>query len=397
MFARSAVAATVTIGVLVGATIGIASADPDPTPQQLAQAKAKVETKKEQIARLKLELDALSEQLDSVAMTAEQAAEAYNGVRWQLKQAKQALLRAEVAQSSAAARVGEQRSNISGMVADSYHQIGSLGTVQAILSSDDLDTMLVSLGTVGAINDSMQVDLDAFRVANQQARATERAAQRARDAKQRLLAEAKAAKDEARAQADGVLRQTSALLIEREKLARELAKAQGVVQQANQPKPHDPKPTDPKPTDPKPTDPKPTDPKPTDPTPTPDPTPPAPSGGAGAAIAFAKKQLGEPYKWGATGPDSWDCSGLTMRAWAAGGISLPHWSVAQYQVSTPISRANLRPGDLVFWGSSGSPSSIYHVAIYLGGGQIIHAPRTGRDVEIVSIDYWRAPNFFARP
>ncbi len=381
VFARSAVAATVTIGVLVGATIGIASADPDPTPHQLAQAQAKVETKKEQIARLKLELDALSEQLDSVAMTAEQAAEAYNGVRWQLKQAKQALLRAEVAQSSAAARVGEQRGNISGMVADSYHQIGNLGTVQAILSSDDLDTMLVSLGTVGAINDSMQVDLDAFRVANQQARATERAAQRARDAKQRLLAEAKAAKDEARAQADGVLRQPSALLIERDKLARELAKAQGVVQQANQPKPHDPKPTDPKTDNPKPSD----------------PTPPAPSGGAGAAIAFAKKLLGEPYKWGATGPDSWDCSGLTMGAWAAGGVSLPHWSVAQYQVSTPISRANLRPGDLVFWGSSGSPSSIYHVAIYLGGGQIIHAPRTGRDVEIVSIDYWRAPNFFARP
>ena len=101
--------------------------------------------------------------------------------------------------------------------------------------------------------------------------------------------------------------------------------------------------------------------------------------------------------WGATGPNSWDCSGLTMKAWSAGGIALPHWSVGQYRASTPISRSSLRPGDLVFWGSSSNPSSIYHVALYVGGGQIIHAPRTGRDVEQVSIDYWRSPNFFARP
>ena len=86
-----------------------------------------------------------------------------------------------------------------------------------------------------------------------------------------------------------------------------------------------------------------------------------------------------------------------MRAWAAGGKTLPHWSVGQYRASTPIDRSALRPGDLVFWASSSSSSSIYHVAIYLGGGQIIHAPRTGRNVEIVSIDYWRAPDFFARP
>ncbi len=86
-----------------------------------------------------------------------------------------------------------------------------------------------------------------------------------------------------------------------------------------------------------------------------------------------------------------------MGAWATGGTSLPHYSVAQYEQSTPIAAGDLRPGDLLFWGSSSSSSSIYHVALYTGDGMMIHAPRTGRDVEEVSMYYWIAPNFYARP
>ena len=137
------------------------------------------------------------------------------------------------------------------------------------------------------------------------------------------------------------------------------------------------------------------------PTPTTPPTPPttpAPptSGNAAAAIAFARAQLGEPYQYGAAGPNAWDCSGLTMMAWQAGGKSLPHYSVAQYQQSTPISLAQLQPGDLLFWGDGG-PTSIYHAAIYTGNGMMIHAPRPGRKVEEVSMYYWITPNYFARP
>jgi cell wall-associated NlpC family hydrolase len=113
-------------------------------------------------------------------------------------------------------------------------------------------------------------------------------------------------------------------------------------------------------------------------------------------VAFARAQLGEPYVWAADGPDSWDCSGLTMGAWAAGGKSLPHYSVAQYQQSTPITVSQLQPGDLLFWGDRGS-SSIYHAAIYTGNGMMIHAPRPGRAVEEVSMYYWITPNYFARP
>ncbi len=86
-----------------------------------------------------------------------------------------------------------------------------------------------------------------------------------------------------------------------------------------------------------------------------------------------------------------------MGAWRVGGRSLPHYSVAQYQASTPISIGALQPGDLLFWGSSSSPSSIYHEALYVGGGMMIHAPRTGRPVVEESMYYWITPNFFARP
>lgn len=133
------------------------------------------------------------------------------------------------------------------------------------------------------------------------------------------------------------------------------------------------------------------------PAPPPPPEPPR-SGGGGAdrAIAFAKAQLGEPYVWGAAGPSAWDCSGLMLEAWKQAGVSLPHYSVAQYYAGTPISSGDLRAGDLVFWGSSSDPSSIFHVAMYIGGGQIVHAPRTGRPVSIDSLYYWTPPSFFAR-
>ena len=123
---------------------------------------------------------------------------------------------------------------------------------------------------------------------------------------------------------------------------------------------------------------------------------PAPSGGAASAIAFARAQLGEPYVWGAAGPDSWDCSGLTMGAWRAGGASLPHYSVAQYDAATPISAEPAAPGGPGVLGLEQQPGSIHHVALYLGDGMIIHAPRTGRPVTIESMYYWIPPNFFGR-
>lgn len=136
-----------------------------------------------------------------------------------------------------------------------------------------------------------------------------------------------------------------------------------------------------------------------DPQPAPAPAPPAapaPSGGVSAVLAFARAQVGEPYRWAAAGPDAWDCSGLTMGAWQQAGVALPHYTVAQYDAGTPISSSQLRPGDLVFWSSSSSPAGIHHVALYLGDGMIVHAPRTGRPVTVESMYAWVPPTHFVR-
>jgi cell wall-associated NlpC family hydrolase len=138
-------------------------------------------------------------------------------------------------------------------------------------------------------------------------------------------------------------------------------------------------------------------PTPTPPTPSPTPPPAAP-GNAQAAVNFAYAQLGDPYVWAAAGPNAWDCSGLTMGAWAAAGVALPHYSVAQYYATTPVSYSQLQPGDLIFWASDPSnPNTIFHVAIYIGNGKMIQAPHTGEYVEISDVFSWESPDFFTRP
>lgn len=104
------------------------------------------------------------------------------------------------------------------------------------------------------------------------------------------------------------------------------------------------------------------------------------SKGAAAAISAARAKLGKPYVYGAGGPDSFDCSGLTAWAWAAAGVSLPHNAAAQQGMGTSVAQSDLRPGDLVFFGSPA-----YHVGLYIGGGLMIHAPTTGDVVKIVQL------------
>ena len=116
---------------------------------------------------------------------------------------------------------------------------------------------------------------------------------------------------------------------------------------------------------------------------------PAASGRVSAALAWAYTQLGKPYHYGGAGPRSFDCSGLTMRAFAAAGISLPHSAAAQQHAGRRVPLSQLQPGDLVFWGSPA-----YHVGIYVGGGRILDAPHTGTDVQIQSL--WGSPSSAVR-
>ncbi|HEX6233016.1 MAG TPA: NlpC/P60 family protein [Jiangellaceae bacterium] len=116
--------------------------------------------------------------------------------------------------------------------------------------------------------------------------------------------------------------------------------------------------------------------------------PPPASGKGQVALDFALAQLGDPYVWGGTGPDGWDCSGLTQAAWAAAGVSLPRSSYQQIGVGTRVSWDNLRPGDLLFF-----YSPISHVGIYAGNGQMVHAVKPGTPVSMVSLDGYYRSNF----
>lgn len=98
------------------------------------------------------------------------------------------------------------------------------------------------------------------------------------------------------------------------------------------------------------------------------------------AVQVAQAQLGKPYVWGAAGPDSFDCSGLTMFAYAQAGISLPHYTGAQWNQGRHVSQSELQPGDLIFFGQD-----LGHVGMYLGNGNFIHAPHTGDVVKISAL------------
>ncbi|HWG23811.1 C40 family peptidase [Actinospica sp.] len=109
----------------------------------------------------------------------------------------------------------------------------------------------------------------------------------------------------------------------------------------------------------------------------------APNSRAAIAVAYAKSKLGDEYVYAASGPSTFDCSGLTMEAWAAAGVSLPHNAAEQMSVTTSVSESSAEPGDLVFFFDS--PGYVGHVGIYIGDGMVIDAPHTGATVREISL------------
>jgi len=107
------------------------------------------------------------------------------------------------------------------------------------------------------------------------------------------------------------------------------------------------------------------------------------TGAAIVAVRVACAQIGKPYVWAAVGPNSFDCSGLMVYAWAAAGKTLRHYTGWQWQDATPVTRSQLRPGDLVFYFRTH-----HHVAMYIGGGWVVNAPHTGDVVRIAPINKW---------
>jgi len=392
---------------------------PMPSQAQVDHAKAVATAKAGDVAALQASLAVANARLHSAADRAEMAAEAYNGAMWQLQQAQQATAAAKAAVDDALAHVAQERAGIAQLVTQSYQDGTVLSGVTAFLGAEGPAGIMNRMGVVQSAGDSMQARFDQYTALNALARLAQTKAEKAEQDQAALTAKAAKLRDDAIQAANEAASETARIAGERRTLLQELAKAQkisldlatqrqkalekkaqeaaaaataaAIKQQANKAKDDATKAKNQADL-------------------TQDqlaefgvdggwdlpglPIPAGTSDGARAAILFARAQLGEPYVWGAAGPDSWDCSGLTMMAWQQGGISLPHYSAAQYQQTKHISAGQLQPGDLVFWGTS--PNTIHHVALYIGNGQIIQAPHTGDVVKVSSL-FDSAPDFFGRP
>jgi peptidoglycan DL-endopeptidase CwlO len=409
-----------------------------PSKQDVLDAQQKVEDTQRSVASIQADLAAANDQLESLNVAAEQAAEAYNGalVRWH--DSRDAAVTARERADDAAGNAEAARSQLAGFVVGQQTAGTSLTTFSTALTAGGPHDLMLSIATNDASSQAYDAQYQTWQAASELAKVYKAKAKAALDEATQAKAEAKQARADA---ATAVQLQQSAVVAigaQRESLLQELAKVQHIsvglatqrqegleqrrqeriaeqrrlqelaaqraqrrqelreqarirhqqhLQELRDRRRHHQTSTT-------------TTPAPPTPTPPPvDPTPPPPNATAAQkAVDFAYDQLGDTYVWGAEGPDEWDCSGLTMGAWASAGVSLPHYSVDQYAATTPISVGQLRPGDLVFWASdSNDPSTIFHVGLYIGNGNMIHAPRTGVPVKIENIWYWETPDFFGRP
>lgn len=283
--------------------------------------------------------DDVAARVERLYHEAEQASERYNDARLELQRTRQSLqtLRADLDRQQE--RVDEVRAQVAATVVASY-QGQALSTTTQVLLSDDPDAFLDQIATVSAYNDQQAQLMAEFATQLKQLELREAAAERelAELAEtEDLLAEEKAEVDEKAAEAEALLDEMDAAAASRtSRVSRSDSR-----------------------------------------TPLPD----VPvSGRAGAAIEYALAQVGDAYSYGAAGPDAYDCSGLTMAAWAQAGVSLPHSSSAQMSMGTPVSSSDLQPGDLVFY-----YSPVSHVGIYIGNGQIVDAANPGTGVRIAGV------------
>ncbi|MGB9011661.1 MAG: NlpC/P60 family protein [Aeromicrobium sp.] len=343
------------------------------------------------------------------------AAEQLNGATYRLQQARVDLARRQTAQKQAQASVDDYRDDVGTMTVERLQTHVAGRALVSILDGQQPTDMLQQASARSALDEAMTAELDALggrqvaldavtrsveaAVADQaRARAEQLSAQRTID---ESIARAEQMKTSAEAERESLLRQ---LAVAQDRPVAEVTQAQDqldsrVDEAGPSTAPSSAPPPEPTTSTPAPA-PRPA-PKPAaqpEPAPQPEPADPPPASGntVERAIAFARAQLGEKYRWGGAGPSSWDCSGLTMRAWQSAGVGMSHYAGSQYTGFTKVPVSKIKRGDLLFW-SDGSARSIYHVAMYLGGGRMIHAPRPGRTVEIVPVTYWIKPDLASRP
>ena len=284
------------------------------------------------------DIDSVQTKVDKLYQQAEQASERYNDARLGMTEAQTRLKALQADLDRQQAKVDTVREQVAGAVVAQY-QGQALSSTTQVLLSEDPQSFLDQLTTVSEYNEQQSQMMADFAVQAKQLEMRQEAAQRELKriaAIKKELGKEKASIDSKAAEAKQLLGR--------------LKERAAAASRSNERKPAAP-------------------------------TPVAASGRAGAAVSYAMAQVGDAYVYGAAGPDAFDCSGLTMMAWAAAGVGLPHSSGAQMGSGTPVSRSELQPGDLVFY-----YSPVSHVGMYIGNGMIVNAANPRSGVTTVPVD-----------
>lgn len=349
------------------------TASPSPAPSRTANPRvAEAIDRQEALER---DVRAAQERIDAVFARAELATERYNEARVALGRSVRAAQQAAREATASRGRAAQERARVDDLAVQVYMQGGSLEDfgplvgLSRLAQGSDVARDLADLEAVGTFRAQ---SLQQARAAAAKAQAAQRAAAQATiaqkaaaarsrqafDAANAAVAAAQAEQDTLSARREAVLTELARLrntsteqeraridaVVAREAVRAAQAKA-GVIRVGTVPAPD--------------------------------------RQSAAQAIAYARRQLGKPYLWAAEGPDSFDCSGLTMRAWESAGRPLVHFSGAQYDQTARVPLAALQPGDLVFFGDD--PATIHHVGLYVGDGRMIEAPRSGLTVRYSTI------------
>ncbi|HVS68522.1 MAG TPA: NlpC/P60 family protein, partial [Mycobacteriales bacterium] len=381
---RRAVFTAVTVGLALAFTPIAASADPPPGPTagQVAASKAAVAQREQDVASAAAALGSAQARFERLSNAAEVVVEKYDEAQVKLAAAQRA---ADTAQRvlAAATRQANKAQRDASRLALTEYESGGISAINAFLAPGGPKALIRRVGALDAISVSQHRTLTklnataAYRAAV--AHQADRVAATAKSAAA-AAAKAKAAAESAALQQQKVLNglkskqahfdellaqakaKSSRLQRERiEALARQRAAAAAAESEP----------------------------------PASGPSPYANTTGnlngtvsastAAAAVREAESQIGKPYQWGAAGPDTYDCSGLTMWSYAQVGVHMDHWTGYQWNEGGHVAKSDLRAGDLVFFAyNTSDPNTIHHVGMYIGNGQMVEAPYTGANVRISS-------------
>ena len=378
--------------LVVGSVAGPVAADDYPTWDDVQAAKGNQAATEAAITEIEGFLVELEANAADANKQAQLKGELYNAAK---VEADAAAAKADVLaqQADAAAERADVSARKAGQLVAQLARTGGGSITLSLLVSPDVDRLLDQLGTMSKVSEQASniyrlaiVDRNLSQSLTDQAEVAEAELARLEDQAQAALDEASAAADAANALVEQQQAASNQLYEQLASLKQTTAEVEqgylnGLAAQPPAP-PANPGPADPGPG-----------------------TPPPPSNGSAAAgaMAFAGAQLGKPYRFAGSGPDAWDCSGLTKAAYGSVGIYIgAHLVSSQYYTMQNQGRlvyyGNMIPGDLLFYANGGDPGSgFYHVAMYIGDGLMIEAPREGVPVRITGVRYYDLIPYVGRP